>query len=138
MTQTQLESAIRTRFKTLVADVHKTIPVQYDNTELDTKTRDKAAAFITWSIRPGERYRVDLGNPTSRYRTPGIAIASIFVKAGSGTSVSSAIQDTVMNAFLSTTASGVVYQTPTPTVVGESDGFWQVNVICPFYSDSII
>jgi len=124
------------------------IPTQYDNdgafvkpTGLDGATppgfKARDALWIRFSIRPGESRQVSLG-ANSRFRTPGVAIAQIFVPLGLGDKTAWEVADAISSAFRATTVNNSVrFYTPYVSYQGRSGKEWQINVICPFYADDV-
>jgi hypothetical protein len=131
MTHAAIHIAIRSRFKTLVADA-QSVATEYDNAPF---TPPDGTIWARWSVLDGKSDQVSLRSPTARYRRTGVAIASIFAPLVKGTAAALALADTVVAAFRTVTADSVTYWTPSVQVIGREEPWWQVNVVCPWYSD---
>ena len=134
MTKTAIANAIRSRFKTQVADV-LSLPTQYDNHKLDNPDNAK---WCRLTVKFGETIQKSVGSPTgNRDRTPGVVIAQLFCPAGSGDGELLTVADAVIAAFKRVTGTGVTFRTPSADVRGRNGAEWQINVNCPFYADDI-
>lgn len=114
-----------------MVSIKTAIAVQYDNDSAFKKPDN--TKWIRFSIRPGESFQAYLGN--SRWRTPGIFIAQIFVPLGSGDKEAHEIADVITTSFRGINASNIKYKTPYESFVGRDDAFYQVNVTCDFFND---
>lgn len=129
----RVSNIIRARFKSQVADPYSpTLGVQYDNDAAFTKPQN--TVWVRFTISFGDAFQVTLG-ANKRFRTPGLATASIFTPVGVGNQPAMELTDLINNAFRSLDDNGVVFQTPRPVKVGRQGKEWQDNVICPFYAD---
>jgi hypothetical protein len=109
------------------------IPVLYDNDGSFEQPKDKK--WIRFSILSGETALIDLG-ATKRYRTPGVAQASVFVPSGDGDKEALEIADDIVTSFRTVTADGVRYLVPEKNTIGRGDSaFFQVNVLIKFNYD---
>ncbi len=134
MTFEAMANAIRSRFKTQVADA-LSLDTQYDNQGRDNPDN------VTWcrlTVKPGQTQQVSIGSPgANRDRTPGVAIAQLFCPIGFGDGNLLNVADSVRTAFRRVSQSGVVFRTPYIQTVGQRQDSWQINVVCPFYADDI-
>lgn len=126
-------SVIRQRFKTEVS-TPKSIEPRIDNESRENPGADKL--WVRLSVIPGDAEQVSTGDP-KRFRTPGIMIASIFGPFGKGDKDINELADFISTKFRCVTQSEVVFQTPKIQRIGRSGPFWQVNVICPWYLDTL-
>ena len=125
---------VSSRFKTQVADV-LSLTTQYDNQNLDNPDNEN---WCRMTIIPGETQQVSIGSPsTNRERTVGVMIAQLFAPLGKGDGEILDIADTIRAAFKRVTDSGVTFKTPYLVRVGQKQDGWQINVVCPFYADTI-
>jgi len=134
MNNESIANAIRSRFKTQVADA---IPLstQYDNHDTDNPDE---TSWCRLTIKTGKAQQVSIGNPSAqRYRTPGVMIAQLFCPIGKGDSELKGLADSIIAAFRGVTDTGVTFRTPYMNEVGRKDADWQINVVCPFYADDI-
>lgn len=125
MITTTITNAIRSRFKTQIADVYS-LTTQYDN-------QDMAKPSLPWcrlSILDGESFQTQI---VSGYRTAGVMIAQLFYPLGTGDKDARIMAGHIDTAFKSVALSGIQFQTPSVKVIGRRDDSWQVNVTCPFY-----
>ena len=137
MTYAAIHDAIRTRFKSEVADV-ASLPVEYPNAPFDTP--DDSTRWMRMSIRSGESFQAGIGaGSVALFRRVGELIVQVFgpvqPDTGSPTGDLMDLADTIAAAFRRVSASNVTYMTPSVTEVGRTGAWWQVNVNCPWYSD---
>jgi hypothetical protein len=132
MNRENMYNAIRSRFKTQVADKTAGLVVIYDNAPFT----DSDVRWVRFTIKTGDTTQRTIGAQKT-YRTIGIAIAQIFVPVDQGDRDALQLADTITAAFRSVTDQGVRYQTPSTKNVGRTDQWWQVNVTCPFFADEI-
>lgn len=130
-----LHNTVRTRFKTQVADA-ESLPTQYDNAQFAVP---QTGAWATWSVIQADSLQASTGggNGGERYRTLGLGEAQIFTALEEGPQPALALADKVRAAFRRVTQSGVVFESPSLSVVGREGKWWQVNVTCPFYADDV-
>ena len=134
MTKTAIANAIRSRFKTQVADV-LSLGTQYDNQKYDNPDNAK---WCRLTVKFGETIQKSVGSPAgNRDRTSGVVMAQLFCPAGKGDSDLLAIADAVVTAFKRVTDTGITFATPSSDVRGRVGNEWQINVNCPFYADDI-
>lgn len=127
-------NAIRSRFKTEVADV-LSIPVLYDNAPGDPP--DGEAEWIRFTILWGNASQTEFGGHTA-HRDVALAVAQIFVPAGKGDGRSAEIADAIVPKFRAISiGEGVTFRTPYLTTVGRTGQYWQVNVSCPFFMRTV-
>jgi len=129
-----LHDAINTRFKVEVADAESVYTV-YDNFP-DAKTDD--TEFVRFTVLPGESIQVTTGSPgNNRFRTAGIAVASVYNKVETGDNSNLVLIDKINEAFRAVTAGGVTYRTPRVITVGRLGNWYQTNIEIPFYADTL-
>lgn len=128
-----LHNTIRSRVQTEVQDKIP-ILVKYDNErgQIDPTVTE----WVLASIRTGQNEKMHVGR-VSGYRQIGSLTLCIFVRAGEGDKRALQIADAILPAFRDTTVSEVVWETPSPNVMGLSSGWWQVNIDCPFRNDTL-
>ena len=131
-----MANAIRGAFDTQIADTYPSgLDVQYDNDGAFVQPED--SAWVRFAVLPGESFQMTLGTQ-KRYRTPGLAVASIFVPVGVGDKAAYVIADYIADRFRTITLNGVTFKTPSVASLGRSGDVWQVNVRCPFTVDTIV
>lgn len=134
MNSEAIANAIRSRFKTQIADV-ESLATQYDNQKFDNPDNTK---WCRLTIKCGQTYQVSIGSPTgNRDRTPGVMIAQLFCPVGDGDGGLREVADAIREAFRRVTDTGVTFKTPSINEVGRNGAEWQINVNCPFYADDI-
>jgi len=133
MTYEALHNAIRSRFKTLVADVLSLATI-YDNDP--TKPPTDNSLWCRFTILDGQSRRIVNGIP--EYRLVGVAIAQLFGPIGAGDKVLQQKADAVVSAFRSQSADGVRYGDAYEQRVGQTreGDYYQINVACPFAADT--
>jgi len=122
-------------------------PVQFYTQHDNEPLTDNAGAPISKTDSPWVRFSFSivesnqvevskLGSNTHRHS--GMSIAQVFVPVdksdGDAWSISQFIADKFRGVIVGT---HVRFSTPSFRVVGRSDSFWQINVICPFHFDEI-
>lgn len=133
-TLTTVTTALSERFRDEVA-TPRSLQTQYDNQQM---TPPQDSAWARFEVLPGSSNQVSAGNQR-RWRTQGVAIATIFSPLGAGWSVLQGHVDAVVAAFRGVTASGITLRAPSVTMTGvtSDDRWWQVSIACPFYTDEI-
>jgi hypothetical protein len=92
---------------------------------------------IRAAIRLGSNNQADIRPDAARSRRSGVVLFSLFQKAEEGDGTLDALADEVEKAFRRTTIDGIVFRTPYTNTIGRVGSEWQVNVTCPFYTDTI-
>ena len=129
-----MANLIRKRFKTQIQDlISPDLPTQFDNAPFSKPDKTRWARVV---ILPGESRQVELG-ATTRHRTPGVVIVSIFIPLEQGDKEAYVIADLIGNAFRSVSDGGVVYRTPRINQIRRLSKEWQLNVELPFTADII-
>lgn len=126
---------ISTRFKDLVEKV-VAIPAQYDNAPFIPPENSR---WMTCDVIHHDHEQVTLGEPGSRvFRYWGLLSSRLFAPIETGDGDLLAIADVIATAFKGVTVDGITYRTVTIPGPGSRtpDGkWWQVTVVCPWYSD---
>lgn len=128
-----IAQALQQRFQTEVATPNS-LAVQWDNQPL----QPGAAAWARFSVQPVTSDQVTTGSQR-RWRTEGAAFATIFYPLEKGSAAALALADAVVAAFRGVTVSGATLRAPRVAYHArtENDRWWQITVVCPFYSDEI-
>jgi hypothetical protein len=130
-----MANTIRSRFGTEIEDV-ESIFVLYDNAPVENiPDPDPGTLWVRLAFLPGRTLHVENGGPTSRYRTIGIARATIFHTLEEGDADALNLADKIVTAFRSITVSMISFQSPMVNHIGRSGPWWQTNVDCPFRAD---
>lgn len=132
MTFETLANAIRSRFKTQVVG-STGLAVAYDNAPF---TEPADSKWVRFAVLEADSSQVSLGTGR-RFRTPGVAVAQIFVPIQQGDKDALVLADQIKLAFRAQSVGGVVYKTPSLRRVGRTGKWYQINVNCPFYADDI-
>lgn len=109
------------------------ITVIYENDgQSQPATSTAATLWAEAFIRDGESEFAALGG--SEESTVGVLIFNVFGSLGQGETATRARAASIKNSFKNVDlGSGLVFGMPSVQVVGESGGWFQVNVNCPFY-----
>lgn len=134
MSWSAIANTIRSRFETQIA-TPESLVTQYDNQSLDNPDNE---IWCRLTIKSGETTQESIGAPSSnRDRTSGVMIAQLFAPIGKGDGDLKELAETIRAAFKRVTQDGVTFRTPSIYEQGTREGMWQINVVCPFYSDDI-
>lgn len=98
--------------------------------------------WATMSFRITESNQVQVGSlGANTHRHIGLVIMQVFTPVDKGDSdtwsIAKFIADKFRSAIVTGTGGSVRFSTPTFRVVGRSDSWWQINVICPYHFDEI-
>ncbi len=126
---------VRQRIHQEVEDAYpEGLALQYDNApDVDQRNRKKWARV---SLRNGVSFKVSTGTP-NRFRHPGIILWNVFTKLNSGDNEAYKIADFISAVFQNTRVNDVHYKTVSVSFAGVDNGWYQVNVECPYYFDEI-
>lgn len=112
----------------------------WDHTEIahDNVTFDPVATVVKEYVRFSDLYaggrQASLGNnPLFRYR--GMVAIQIFVKPNTGSARYLELVDFVTAIFRARRITDVNFEVPYPVKIGNREGWYQVNVLCPYYRD---
>ncbi len=121
---------IRTRFASQVA-----LPTLYENDGQSVPTTmTGTTAWCELFVRDGESEQNEL-TQAGREFTVGVVIVNIYTALGIGDSLARGHAETVKAAFKNyDLADGTSFSVPSITPVGESGGWFQVSVSCPWRS----
>jgi len=104
-------------------------PVEYENAPLsDFSNLTEWVRFITTSASASQ-----MSFGLVAYRYTGVIAAQIFIKPDIGSRRAYEISDLISNVFKSKVIGSYVFKVPEAIVVGESEGWYQVNLIIPFW-----
>lgn len=106
-------------------------PVAQDNVSFEPQSVTEYVRFV--DDNAGAR-QVSLGdNPRFRYR--GLVTVQAFLKPNTGTSRAMELFDLVTEIFRAQKVGSVQFEVPRMNTVGDRDGWYQVNFLCPYYRD---
>lgn len=122
--------AMKRRWLELMKDV------DFD-TVFDNEAAPTRQTWARFSIRNADSQQADIST-APRTRTVGVIIIQLFTTMGSLDGEIMRLADKAKNVFRLRTVDGITYREPTITTVGAREGWWQVNVTCPFEYDEIV
>lgn len=136
-----IANAIRARFKALIASPNS-IKVKYDNflrvvdkngTEWD-QPQDEIWAKV--EVHEADSRQVALGNQKG-FRTAGVMLARLYGPLGLGDKTLRVLADKIVSNFRCVTENSIVWRSPSIRIFGRIEGWWMVNVSCPWYRDTL-
>jgi len=122
--------AIESRFATNFT----ACPVNYPNVPYDPvagTTFCKIEVIQSWS------QRADIGTNNPLHRNFGIINVNIYLPIGTGTNTGQTLADMAAAVFRDQSFSGITCRSPLVRNVGEVEGWYLVNMTCPFYHDDV-
>lgn len=95
--------------------------------------------WIRFNIEVANRFKVSVGEGegAAQWRVIGNLVLQVFTPLDIGTKLKTDLLNELIPVFQGKTYSGVVFRTPTENDIGKSGSWYQTNVICPFYHDTI-
>lgn len=137
----QIDTVFQTLQTRFLNEVVANIPelgvndVVFDN---DKRLLPETGLRIRLTIRFSNDRQVSIGSRTSaRFRTDGIMTAQVFDDSGTGPERVNKVYAQIAKKFPGRDVSGVHLLSATPTYVGHSQGAYQLNVLVPFWYDSL-
>jgi len=132
MTHEEIHNAIRSRFKTQVADALPLTTI-YDNDPTPAPTDNSIWCRLTVLVGTGRRTTIG----TKEYRYPGVATAQLFGPVHSGDKDLLEKADAIIAAFRGVSVGGIRFEgeggdTVSPQRAGVTNGQYQFNVEIPF------
>lgn len=126
-------NTLRSRFKTLVADV-ESLTTFYDNEQVDPA--NLTSTFAIMSVVFGESTQVSAGeDQTAQFRGVGMATVELNGPLGAGDGALLALADKVEIALRRVSISHLTIRTPSTERVGPQGGRYVLVVTAPFYFD---
>lgn len=124
---------IEARFSTAWA---ATTPVAYGNVPLEPPQN---SSWVRLTILDGDAQQVSIGTGVAGaiHRNAGLIIAQIFTALGAGERPARLLADQVANIFRSAQFSDIICRSPRVEVIGDTGGYYQVNVAVPFQRDTV-
>lgn len=123
--------------KTSIESFIQTNASQFSNTDIVFENMTKPNSSVNWmrvNILNSDSKQISLGN-NPYYRYKGLLIFQIFTKPNTGSGKCNQIADTITTLFRSTSLGSITFKTPMKDVIGEVDGWFQVNVSVPFFRE---
>ena len=106
----------------------------FENERFDTPSEE---AWCRVSIREGTGDFLTIG-PSSIDRHTGLVYIQVFVPVFEGDTRGRILADLAAGRFRKKKSSNVTFKVPYFDVVGIKDGWWCINVICPYFLDEVI
>lgn len=139
MTYEATHNAIRKKFKDMVAGLsgedHEPASVQYDNGPEPAISADKVIK-CRFQVLPANASVLEIG--TTQAKTDGLALVSIFVRAGKGDKLGLKLADEIVTEFkqgdINHGGAKVEFLTPTVNPIGRREGWHQINVVVPWWT----
>lgn len=122
--------AMKRRWLALMKDVKL-------DTVFDNEVASTSPTWARFSIRNADSQQADIST-APRTRTVGVIIIQLFTRVGELDGEVMQLADKAKNVFRLRTVDGITYREPTITTVGAREGWWQVNVTCPFEYEEIV
>jgi|SRR6185369_2609672 len=113
-----------------------TTPIAWPNKEFTPP--NPQAPWIRLSINDGEANQINLGSTPSTIRYFGIIYFQVFVVQDKGDTQALTLADQLISYFHNWCGVNVRCRAAKVKIVGNSDGWFQVNVSVPFYRDEQI
>lgn len=129
-------AAERAAIESRLAANWTTTSIKFENTRFE---QPRETAWIACYILNGDGNQISLGdNPLHRYA--GVIMVQIFVPESSGTQTARGYADTIAAIYrrqqISNGSSGTITcRTPSISQGIPKDGWYQINVMCPFQRD---
>lgn len=108
--------------------------VTYENVKYNA-TAD--TTFAACRIVDSGSRRMDIGTNNPLHRSFGLISVNIHVPKNTGVAAGRNLADQVAAVFRDTSFSSVTCQSPVVRNVGEVEGWYVVNMTCPFFTDTI-
>lgn len=109
--------------------------VVFDN---DKRLLPETGLRVRLTVRFSNDRQVSIGSRASaRFRTDGIVTAQVFDDPGAGPVRVNKVYAEIARKFPGRDISGVHFLSATPTYVGHAQGAFQLNVLVPFWYDSL-
>lgn len=115
------------------------VPIQYENVNEAkglVRAKKEKSAWARLVIREGEGVTSSLGSRAVRMIS-GAAILSLFYPQGKGTKNMRDAASNVMNSVVKLSVPSLVVRTPTFTMVGKTDDWFQGNLVIPFVAKQV-
>lgn len=121
---------------------HSTVEVDWTNASFDEEAQNDP--WVRFNFITGDAFPIDIGS-NGINREEGLVIVQCFVQHETGTGECIRIADSVASVFpgglqlgVVTDPSGVItFRNPEKVDAGETGRWYQINVLCPFFRNSI-
>ena len=124
-------TAIESRFYTLWSTSNA--DVTYGNVAFEPKDN---RPWIRLTVQHGDTNRAAVW--PEYYRSTGVIFAQIFIPPNKGSKLALTLADQVSAIWRGQQFSGISCLSPSVNDVGVREGWYQVNVTCPYYRDELL
>ena len=93
-------------------------------------------AWVRFRVQSGPAAQVAMGGPENLYRHDGDVVIEVFAPRGHGERAALEHADLAAAAFRAWRTAELTFWTPRLTPAEVVDGWWKVDVICPFQRDN--
>ena len=107
-------------------------PIAYQNV-----VHSSGAEFIRATVLNSGRVQKSLGSTLNTFRMSGVLIVQVFCLKNTGTNRALFLADKIILLFQRRIIDRLNFFTPSVVYQGISDIYYQINVECPYYIDSI-
>lgn len=128
---TDEQEIIEAHFKKVWGD---TTPILFENTRKSPPTKGK---WVRFTILNSEKQQASIGT-SQLHRNTGQVVVQVFGKKGTKLSEITEKADMVISAFDVQQLDSIQFRAAYKINVGETGEWYQINVIAPFYRNSIV
>ena len=125
----QERSVVETRFR----DNWSATAVKWPNVKFSSKSYEE---FVSFNDVRDDKKEHSLGVDPVLFRSYGNIVVQVHVKPNSGAARALQLADLAADIWRSARFSGYTMMAPRVVTVGVVDGWYQVDMICPYYRDS--
>lgn len=108
-------------------------PIAWPNTPFDPP---QSGAWVRITIQPSTSRVASIAGPYTRFRHDGDVVVEIFAPHGDGTETALMLADRAAAIFRGFEHHNLTFFAPRMVHVGNRDGWYRVNVICPYQRDT--
>jgi hypothetical protein len=127
------EQKITERFK---VNAPSGLVIAYDNvSETDIREDRDLIQWVRFGVLEVGTVQAAMGSVVRRYRNDGLVVVQCFTQLEVWTLPGLQLADTVTAVFRGVSHDGVTYRAPSVEKVGPAGGWFQINVVVPFFWD---
>jgi hypothetical protein len=134
-TRQEIAEAIRSQVQREVVARHPDFSYRSDNLKSEEPAADSKWFKSTISWR--SKTQVSFGGTKNRFRHRGAVVLAISVPLNTGDEELTRFTDAITPYFQSDTIDFISWETPQLVRVGRARHWYQVNLVCPFYTDTL-
>lgn len=133
MSYSDAEQKITERFK---QNAPAGLKIAYDNLD-DREIREnrQLAQWVRFTLLDAGTRQIGMGSTSTRNRVQGIVSVQCFGRSNIWTKTILDLADLIVVIFRDVQHDGVTYRAPDVVKIGPTGGWYQVNVVAPFYWD---